>query len=733
MSTRPQTHRRPVTLLLTLLLALALAAASLVPTSAEAAVADTSVTYTSDEDFAEGQRVNLDIIDGTLRLREIVSTFPSIWIALSNRGTIARVDTLTGEIIGEYLTAPDGTGRNPSRTTVGFDGTAWAGNRSSGYVVHVGVSDVNQCIDRDGDGEITTSSGYGDVLPWPAPEAGEGPLTSVPEDECILHLVKPKGGDARHVSVDPDGDVWVASVFGSPSGENRIYTRIDGTTAEILDEAGPFECGGYGGLVDSDGVIWSASSSSQLLRWDPAVEDSDTCINVGGTGYGLALAPDGHIWLTLYGTNQVKRITPDGLTQDTFTHAAASAQGLAVAPDGDVWVSSSLTCSSNCVVSRLKGDGTFVGAVPTPTGAGSTGIAVDSEGKVWAAAINSSTAVRIDPTAGDIGADGETPIGEVDLTVEFPATEGRPAANPYNYSDMTGGVLLGSTAPQGSWTVVQDSGTAGTTWGSISWNDEPEGFVPEGAVLDGSVEVRTADTPAGLGGQPFVAVDKCEGLDELTGRYLQARITMRPNAAGESPVLSDVTIRSAAERDRLGCAGEGGPPQCENFPDVPPTNVHAADICALAADGILRGFRDGLYRPGLSISRGQAASVVARTAGLAPVTPRPPTFSDILGDTHQGDIEALAAEGIVLGYRDGTFRPGDALPRDEAASMLARWLELAEVANGPFTDVPAGSAHRGNINALYEEGIVRGTTSTTFSPSVDVRRDQFAALVNRSR
>jgi streptogramin lyase len=714
------------------LAAVALVAGAVVPATAVAQVPGASVTYTSDQDFAQGQRVNLDVVNGTLRLSEVTSTFPSIWVALSDRGTIVRIDTESGEIIGEYLTAPEGTPRNPSRTTVGFDGTVWAGNRNSGYVVHVGNEPANQCIDRNDDGVITTSSGYGDVLPWPAPEGGASPTTAVPTDECILHLVKPKGDDARHVSVNPDGNVWVASYFGSPGNEPRIFTLIDGTTAEILDEQGPFDCGGYGGLVDADGVVWSTSSGSGLLRWDPAVADSDTCINVGGTGYGIALAPDGNIWVTLFGTNQVKRISSDGATQDTFTHGYNGSQGLAVAPNGDVWVSSGLGCFSDCVVSRLKPDGTFVGAVPTPTGAGSTGIAVDAAGKVWAANINSSTATRIDPTAGAIGADGVTPIGEVDLTVGFPATEGLPAGGPYNYSDMTGGVLIGSTAPQGSWTVVQDAGTAGTSWGSVSWNDEPEGFVPAGASLDNNVEVRVADTQAGLGAQPYQRVDKCGALDDLTGRFLQARITMRPNTAGESPILSDVTIRTAAERDRLGCS-DTPPVECPSFPDVPPTNVHAQDICELAADGIVLGYPDGLYRPASPVTRGQTAAVLSRTSGLQQITRDPPTFSDIRGHTHEGHIEAAAAEGIVLGFEDGTFGPQLPIARDQTASMLARWLGLEPVADGPFTDVTSDNPHAGNINALHQAGIVMGTTPTTFSPRADVRRDQFAALVNRSR
>lgn len=531
-------HRSQLTFIISLVAVLAV----LVAAPSTAVTSGTSITYTTDEDFAQGQLVNLDAVNDSLRLRATAGTFPSIWVALSDRGTIARVDTRTGEIVGEYLTAPEGISRNPSRTTVGLDGSAWAGNRNSGYLVHVGLADGNQCIDRNGDGVITTSSGYGDVLPWPSGGVEEA------VDECILHLVKPKGGDARHVSINPDGNLWVASIYGF-GGEDRVFSLINGRSGAIIEEQGPFDCGGYGGLVDGNGVVWSASSGSQLLRWDPAEPTSASnpvCLPI--VNYGLALAPDGHVWVSQFSGGLVHKVAPDGTLIGTFAHGASLAQGLAVAPNGDVWVSSSLSCSSNCVVSRLASDGTLLGMVPTPTGSGSTGIAVDAAGKVWAAAINSSTAVRIDPAAGAVGA--------VDLTVEFPATDGRPAGGPYNYSDMTGSVLLGATAPQGSWTVVQDAGVEGAVWGSVSWNDEPEGVIPDGASI--VVEFRVADTEAGLGSQEFQVIGLCDDLDEFVGRFAQVRITVRPNADGESPVLSDVTVRTAAERDALGCAAVGG-------------------------------------------------------------------------------------------------------------------------------------------------------------------------------
>jgi hypothetical protein len=99
-------------------------------------------------------------------------------------------------------------------------------------------------------------------------------------------------------------------------------------------------------------------------------------------------------------------------------------------------------------------------------------------------------------------------LGAVDLTVDL-----GPDAWPYNYSDMTGAVVVGSTSPQGFWTVVQDSQTPGFEWGRITWNTEPEGSEPPGTVI--VVEARAADTesraertdfPAGFEWGPFLYV-----------------------------------------------------------------------------------------------------------------------------------------------------------------------------------------------------------------------------------
>jgi hypothetical protein len=529
----------------------ALAAVLLLVGPASGVVAGTNVLYTLDADFDQGVLVNVNHDapnSNQLQLNSSSGTFPFIWIALSQRCTIAKVNTESGAILGEYRTISDSASCNQSsRTTVGIDGSVWVGHRGPGGVTHVGLAELNQCVDRNGNGTIETSSAYDDVKAWPGSDSNAANAA----DECILHHADTDavlGGfaDSRHMSIDANNKLWVGS-FNS----GGVFVRVNGTTGAIETAAKDNPCGGYGGLIDGDGIIWSAQGP--LLRWDPDAPDSATnpqCINTPVSVYGVAIDPSGWVWVNEFG-NRVAKVSPDGTTfQGPFFNGSnTGSQGLAIDSDGDAWISSSISCFSGCGIGHLLNDGTLVGVVPTPTGSGSTGVAVDAAGKIWTANLYSHTAVRIDPDAGPLGcggtgcASGTERVGEVDLTVNFPGTATRPEPFPYNYSDMTGAQLLSSTAPQGTWTVVQDGTAPGTEWGTITWNTEAQGTVPAGASL--TVEARAADTEAGLGGETYVAVTSGTPFD-LTGRFIQVRVTLKPNEAGESPVLSDIRIQADA-------------------------------------------------------------------------------------------------------------------------------------------------------------------------------------------
>ena len=168
---------------------------------------------------------------------------------------------------------------------------------------------------------------------------------------------------------------------------------------------------------------------------------------------------------------------------------------------------------------------------------------------------------------------------------------------------------------------------------------------------------------------------------------------------------------------------------CPSFPDVAESNVHAGAVSELARREVIAGRIDGSFQPAADLTRGQLATIVSRAAELEPVDGD--QFSDVDGHTHEDAIYALADAGIINGYPDGTFRPDRPVRRDQAASILARWLELAPVDDDQFDDID-GNTHRQQINALAEVDVARGTEDGRYLPDRSIRRDQAASLVLRA-
>jgi hypothetical protein len=171
--------------------------------------------YTLDADFDVGTRINVnhDIPD-QLQLDPKPTPFNFIWIANSVRGTVVKVDTTNGVILGEYRSTPRSQdGGNPSRTTVDQDGSVWLANRNDvgpggyGTIVHIGLQENNQCEDRNGNGVIDTSIGLGNILDWRDDSGERGVATA--DDECIVHYTVVNSRGTRHVSIDKNNDVWV--------------------------------------------------------------------------------------------------------------------------------------------------------------------------------------------------------------------------------------------------------------------------------------------------------------------------------------------------------------------------------------------------------------------------------------------------------------------------------------------------------------------------------------------
>ncbi|MBC7638719.1 MAG: S8 family serine peptidase [Rhodoferax sp.] len=130
-------------------------------------------------------------------------------------------------------------------------------------------------------------------------------------------------------------------------------------------------------------------------------------------------------------------------------------------------------------------------------------------------------------------------------------------------------------------------------------------------------------------------------------------------------------------------------------------NVHEANINALASLGIISGTSASTYAPGRSVTRGQLASLVVATGGYLTRTTLgagPTPFTDIGTDVHAGDIAKAYTAGLMSGTSATTVAPGRSAPRDQAAPVLARELQVL-VAAGVLTPAPSATALAGGSPA----------------------------------
>lgn len=522
------------------------------PPPPAAALGGRSRTYAHDADFDAGARRNLaHEIPDQLQLVDLTQPFDFLWVTISNKGTIAKIDTETGKVLGEYRTAPAGQPTNPSRTSVDSWGNVWTGNRDDSSVVKIGLVENQQCVDRNRNGRIDTSTGLNDVLDWTnAGGLDTGGGVSTATDECILHYTIVDSSGTRHVSVTADDNVWV-----SGTGSRR-FDLIEGSTGAILRREGSVGYGGYGGLIDGDGVIWSARP---LLRWDPDAPLTDeTSRRYEHDSYGLCLDSHGNVWNTALTGNQIRKFAPDGRLLGTYEHGSEHAQSCTIDRQDHVWVAHSLLGEQDSV-GHLLPDGRWVGNVQV--GVGPTAAAVDARGKIWVTNYHSGTVSRIDPLAGPKCSDGGMPIGEVDLTtVDLGGLL-------YGYGDMTG-ALVRTKPTTGTWAVVHDSGESNTNWGKLTWTQKLIG--------DGSIRVFAASSEDGVVFGPAEEVGDDIDLTVADGRFLAVEVVFTRSSEGISPILHDLTIEVGNE-----------PPDCSKAtPSVTWIRAHRRKFVAVTIEGL---------------------------------------------------------------------------------------------------------------------------------------------------
>lgn len=109
-----------------------------------------------------------------------------------------------------------------------------------------------------------------------------------------------------------------------------------------------------------------------------------------------------------------------------------------------------------------------------------------------------------------------------------------------------------------------------------------------------------------------------------------------------------------------------------HFPDVEANRWSAQSIATLANAGILGGYEDGTFRPGEYITRAEFITIASRFYSVT--ASGSDSFPDIAGHWANPLINSAAKKGWIAGYPDGTFKPDQRITRAETVSLINRVL-----------------------------------------------------------
>jgi hypothetical protein len=354
-----------------------------------------------------------------------------------------------------------------------------------------------------------------------------------------------------------------------------------------------------------------------------------------------------------------------------------------------------------------------------------------------------------------------------EVTTSFTITV-KPALPVYKISlDTTGHTFPSATAGYGAQTArtvtVANDGNQPT--GPLTINiigsatsPAPNAFVLSGATISGinpdGSETFTVRPATGLVAGTYSATLTVSGGNGITAS-MTLRFTVNPastdgggssgggggsdsgSSPSQTPTPPTTVVIPEEETPLSGPAGSFVNP----FEDVFEGNWFYYDALYAYNKGLMFGTSTDpmLFSPGMNLTRGMIVTILYRMSGSPNVNGLPNPFGDVAsGNWFTDAVRWAAANGIVLGYGDGSFGPNDHVTREQLAVILYHYAGYSGVmlpglrSYADFSDSQSIADYAAEAVALlYMAEIISGKEGHSFDPKGFATRAEVSAILVR--
>ncbi|MBU1992786.1 S-layer homology domain-containing protein [Patescibacteria group bacterium] len=176
------------------------------------------------------------------------------------------------------------------------------------------------------------------------------------------------------------------------------------------------------------------------------------------------------------------------------------------------------------------------------------------------------------------------------------------------------------------------------------------------------------------------------------------------------------------------------PIYAKSFTDVSVSHTNYSAIKYLQREGIIAGYPDGTFKPDQTVSRVEALKMILSGIQKDLVKTGNLPFPDVVTDAWYTDYVSTAyVSGIVGGYPDNTFKPGNAVNKAEFFKILLLAMEVdmnPKLTESPYTDVPTDAWFAPYVGFVKDKNLLN-TVADLFSPEDGMTRGDVAEAMFR--